>query len=113
MKIQGNNIEMIRGDTETIRLSLFNKEDAKVPLDEGDLVYFTVKESTNTESILLQKIITDFVDGTVIINIQPEDTKDLRFRDYVYDIQLNRVNGDVKTVIPPSKFTIGSEVTYE
>jgi hypothetical protein len=30
----------------------------------------------------------------------------MSFRSYYYDIQLTRADGTVKTIIPPSKFTI-------
>lgn len=113
MKIQGTNISMIRGDTEAIKVSCRDESGTDIPLVEGDIVYFTVKRSTNTEEKTLQKIITEFTDGVALITIFPEDTKELKTGIYYYDIQLNRANGQVKTIIPPSKFTINAEVTYE
>ena len=62
---------------------------------------------------MFQKVITQFEDGNANIEITPNDTKDIPFKTYVYDIQLNRVDGTVNTIIPPSNFTIGGEVTYE
>lgn len=56
--------------------------------------------------------ITEFSDNTAYINILPEDTESLRFGKYVYDVQLT-FNGAVKTIIKPSTFTIGEEVTYD
>lgn len=113
MRIQGTNISMIRGDSEGIKVSCKDENGADVPLVEGDIVYFTVKISTNTENKILQKIVTEFTEGVALITIYPKDTRELRPRIYYYDIQLNRANGQVKTIVPPSQFTINAEVTYE
>lgn len=113
MKIQGTNISMIRGDSEAIKVSCRDESGADVPLVEGDVVYFTIKRSARTEVKTLQKIITEFTDGVALITIFPNDTRELKTGIYYYDIQLNRANGQVKTIIPPSNFTINAEVTYE
>ncbi len=114
MKIQGTNISMIRGDSEAIKVSCRDESGADIPLVEGDIVYFTIKRSTSTEEKILQKIVTEFTEGVALITILPKDTRELKTGVYYYyDIQLNRANGQVKTIIPPSKFTINAEVTYE
>ncbi len=113
MKVSGTDLSMIRGDSESIILSL-KKDGNMIPFNQGDTVYFTVKQSSTTEKIALQKIITEFdEDGNCIIEIEPEDTKELSFRSYVYDIQLTDSNGRVTTIIPCSKFVITEEVTYD
>ena len=113
MEIQGYNIAMIRGDTETIKVSCKDAKGVDVPFKDGDTLYFTVKSSVDTEEVKMQKVITEFPDGVAYINILPDDTKSMSFRSYYYDIQLTRADGTVKTIIPPSKFTIKGEVTYE
>lgn len=113
MKVSGTDLSMIRGDSESIILSL-KKDGDMVPFNQGDTVYFTVKQGSTTKKITLQKIITEFdEDGNCIIGIEPEDTKELSFRSYVYDIQLTDSNGRVTTIIPCSKFVIAEEVTYD
>ena len=68
--------------------------EAVISFVTGDTVYFTVKRSSIVDEIALQKIVTEFnEDGNCIIEIAPNDTKDLEFRSYVYDIQLNRLDG--------------------
>ena len=85
-----------------------------VPFEDGDRVYFTVKESAEKEDKLIQKIATEFSDGVAYIPIFPRDTKPLKFkRKYVYDVQLTTASGDVFTIIQPSKFVVTEEVTYE
>lgn len=113
LKTNGTNLTMIRGDSESIVLSL-KDGDKIVPFEIGDIVYFTVKQIANTDKIMIQKTITEFdADGNCIIEIEPDDTKHLEFRDYVYDIQLNRSNGRVTTIVPISKFAVSEEVTYD
>ena len=113
MKVNGTDLAMIRGDSESITLSIQDGE-AVIPFVPGDTVYFTVKRSSLVDEIALQKIVTEFnEDGNCIIEIAPNDTKDLEFRSYVYDIQLNRLDGTVTTIIPCSKFVIAEEVTYD
>ena len=53
---------MIRGDSEAIKVSCRDESGADIPLVEGDIVYFTVKRSTNTEEKILQKIVTEFTE---------------------------------------------------
>lgn len=114
MKVNGNEIYITRGDSESFEVSLFDMvDDVKRELIEGeDVVYFTVKTSTQTMKKTFQKIINEFQDGKAIVNIDPEDTKELRYGNYYYDVQLI-TNGSVKTVIPPAMFVVQHEVTYE
>lgn len=113
MIVQGTNLSMIRGDSESITVSLTDEQGSSTPLIDGDTIYFTVKTTVHTTSKILQKVVTLFEDGVAYIEITPEDTKSLIFRDYVYDVQLTRADGTIMTIIPPSKFTIKGEVTYE
>jgi len=113
MIIDGTNIKMTRGDTEEISLSCKDVAGIKIDFVNGDIVRLTVKKDINNSTRLIQKEISTFVDGNAIIIIEPNDTKDLRFGKYKYDIQYNRVNGTVKTIIKPSIFEVEGEVTYE
>ena len=113
MKVTGTNIAMIRGDSETITVSCRDIDGADLLFTTGDQIYFTIKENTKTAVKILQKIATQFVDGKAIIEIDPLDTKPLKYQTYVYDVQWINVSGKVTTIIPPSKFTIEDEVTYE
>lgn len=113
MKIKGTNISMTRGDSEAIKVTVKDTLGNTIPLVTGDTISFTVREYMMSTTKVIEKIITEFDDGTALININPQDTNDLRFASYVYDIQLTRGNGTVKTIIPPSQFLITGEVTYD
>lgn len=107
-------ISITRGDSKYYRYYNTSKDGDHVPLVEGDKIFFTVKKSTKTEDIIFQRIITDFDnDGGAFIEIYPEDTNGLEYGDYVYDIQLIRHTGYVKTTIKPALFRITDEVTYD
>ena len=49
MEIQGYNISMIRGDTETIKVSCKDTNGVDVSFEYGDTLYFTVKQSTTMD----------------------------------------------------------------
>jgi hypothetical protein len=112
MQIDGTSIRMIRGDSDSITVQLSEKDEAR-PLVDGDTVYFTVKKSPYDTEKALQKVITEFAEGKAIIPITRDDTKDLKFYIYTYDIQITFSDGTVKTIVPPSRFEVMPEVTYE
>lgn len=113
MKVNGTNVSMIRGDSETITVSCMNEDGSDLLFVEGDTIYFTIKENTKTAEKLVQKVITEFNDGKAIIEIIPSDTKPLKYQTYVYDVEWITTSGTVTTIVPPSKFVIADEVTYE
>lgn len=113
MIIQGTNIRMVRGDTEALKVRVEGDEGEQIKLVTGDTVYFTVKQNAMAEQKILQKVVKTFPLGEAFISIYPEDTKNLQPTSYVYDIQLTRANGQVKTIIPKSGFIIEEDVTHE
>ena len=99
---------MIRGDTESITVKQ-EKDGEEIPFETGDTVTLTVKKLAD-QPTLIEKKITSFEDGKAIIQFLPEDTKELKFGIYKYDIQ--KSNGyDVKTIIYYSDFIIKEEVS--
>lgn len=113
MKVNGTDIFMTRGDSEKFEVSLYDKElDIQRDFVPGDKVFFTVKTSTQTKEFKIQKIITTFEDGKALIQIHPSDTRELKYHEYVYDVQMIK-NTYVTTIIKPSKFVIEEEVTYD
>ena len=55
-------------------------------------------------------IVKDIPTNTLILQLDPEDTKDLPFGTYVYDIQLTNSSGEVDTFITKAFFVITEEV---
>ena len=114
MQITGTNIKMTRGDSESITIMIEDSESGRLFFSEGDTLFFTVKENMNTDKKMLQKVIEiDCPLEEVVIEILSEDTKTWRPKEYIYDIQLTRVDGNVTTIVKPSKFIIEGDVTHE
>lgn len=102
-----NNISITRGDSAIFALSIKKADGEPYKIAEGDTVIFTVKMSTFDTKIITQKTV---VDG--VVRLHPEDTKDLEYGTYYYDVELTQADGFVSTVISPHKFIVEQEVTY-
>ena len=99
-------IHLTRGDTARLNVNLKNtvtKQPYEVQND--DVVIFTVKKDYNDEP-LIEKNNT----GAANFHIKPEDTRDLEFGKYKYDIQVRKVDGDNYTPIADKVFVITKEV---
>lgn len=101
-----NNISLTRGDTAKITITIETNDGSIYEPAEGDQVIFTVKRHpTDKQPILVKQIPTD----TLLLVLTPEDTKDLDFGSYRFDVQLLFANGDVDTFIENKTL----EITYE
>lgn len=103
---------MIRGDTARFFFQRIDAE-GEVITTRPDTLYFTVKKDFKTVPFVLQKKLDDMrmdEDGTFHFTIEPEDTEELQYRTYVYDIQV--VQDGVKTTIAKGGFVITTEVTF-
>lgn len=116
--IQNNVIKMTRGDTAIINVKMFKKmEDECIEYTpvEGDTVRFALKhntfnqartELTDTEPIFVKDIPID----TMTLTISPDDTKNLGFGGYLYDVQITFASGVVDTFIPEGRLMLTPEV---
>ncbi|OUP60089.1 hypothetical protein B5F14_06640 [Faecalitalea cylindroides] len=102
-----NDIELIRGDTLILDLSITDMDGEAYELQPDDECLFTVKKNVYKKDPVIQKRIT----GSSF-QIEPKDTESLSFGSYVYDVQLTLVSGEVHTIIPPSAFKVLEEVTW-
>ena len=101
-------IEMIRGDTAEFDITVTYEEDGEekeYELQDEDVLTFTVKKNTKTSDVLIQKTGNH-------ITIEPDDTSELSYGKYKYDVQLTLSSGKVDTIIPPNTFTLSEEVTW-
>lgn len=107
--VKKTSITLTRGDTFKAQISITDKDGNPYELQEGDTVRFAMKKSYNDadEDVLIVKNIpTD----TLILTLNPEDTKELPFGSYVYDIQLTSAVGEVDTFITKASLTLTEEV---
>lgn len=115
-RIENNQIWLTRGDTLKCTLSLTNKSTGQpYELSQGDAVRFALKHDRlnprKTEYNDKTPIITKAISiATMGLTIDPEDTEDLDFGEYVYDIQVTFADQSVDTVIEASPFHLTYEV---
>lgn len=101
-------IRLTRGDTARLTIPIINSaSNDEYVMQSGDVLFFTVKKSAKDANYLFQKEST----GTNSIHIKPEDTENLSFGKYKYDVQLTTAFGDVYTIIEPAMFEIMEEIT--
>ena len=101
-------IYLTRGDTLPIKILITDQNKDPYELQEGDILYFTVKKSISTSEIVFQKKLQ-----TNKFNIEHDDTADIAYGKYVYDVQLTLADGTVWTIIKPNLFEVTGEVTYD
>ena len=107
-------IALIRGDIDYERFLITDREGNPTDVD-FDEIYFTVKKNTKVVNVLFQKKLSDneiekLGTGDYQVKIDPEDTNNLPYGDYVFDIQL--VYQDLIKKTFPGIFAVLDEVTY-
>lgn len=105
----GYEIQLTRGDTGRFNFPM-KIGDAETPLGENDQLTFTVKRSTTTDEVLIQKVLT----GSTHVVLDPVDTEGLPYGSYRFDVQIDTATGDRYTVVDPRKcrFVVTDEVTF-
>lgn len=103
VKIEGNRISLTRGDTLTLQVSILVDGEAYAPVT-GDEVRFALKrakmDDARTAYIDRRPLIYKTIpNGTLILTLEPEDTKPLGFGTYDYDVQITFEDGTVDTFI--------------
>lgn len=106
-KVRNTTIYLTRGDTFKAKITITNPDGTIYTPQEGDQIRFAMKEDVNDEECLIWRNIP--ID-TMILELDPGDTKELDYGTYVYDIQLTKANGDVDTFITASKLKLTYEV---
>lgn len=107
LKISGTKITINRGDTAFLTITVRDREGNPYELQENDSLWFAVKrKETDTDYAIAPKKLN----GNVL-EIMREDTIELEFGTYLYDIQLVNGKGYTSTVIQPSEFNIAVTIT--
>ena len=105
--ITGTTITLTRGDTFEALVSATTKDGMQFTPCEGDALRFALKENYSDAAPLIVK---DIPISTMMLVLNPEDTKRLNFGKYVYDIQLTKANGKVDTFISKAILKLSEEV---
>lgn len=111
----GENIVFRRGDTFKFKYALKDFLTKEIITKSVDKMWFSVKNSTLTDHIIIQKSLEDGTitftdDGYYHIIINPEDTNNLKYKDYVFDIEI--INNGDKLTLKVGDFTLKDEVTF-
>ena len=106
-------IKMARGDVFSFSFGLYI--DGVLSTEEMDNVYFTVKNSHYTHDPLFQKKTSDGsiagdTHGSYTVMINPEDTDNLDFGEYEFDIEVVKRPGIKRTFM--GTLLICPEVTH-
>lgn len=108
-RIDGRSIYLTRGDTFRAPVEAIlpdSETEPYVPVD-GDTIRFAMKQNYEDPKPLLVK---DIPIDTMMLVLDPEDTKDLPFGKYVFDIQLTYASGDTDTFLPKGRLHLTEEV---
>ena len=112
--IKGTSISLTRGDTMRLKVCIM-LNGCKYTPEVGDVVRFALKHPTMTAKKTDYKdvqplLIKQVPIQTMILQLQPEDTKTLDFGTYVYDMQITFFDGTVSTFITQAVLKITPEV---
>lgn len=105
--IKKNRITLTRGDTLKVNVSITTSSGEEYIPEEGDRIRFALKKDVlDEEPLILKEIPID----TLVLQLNPEDTKSLPFDKYVYDLELTKASGEVDTFITKTDFILSEEV---
>lgn len=107
-------IETTRGDTLPIEFELLTQDG--LPLESDDYeIYFTLKKNFKTREYLMQKkksteeIVVE--NGRVLIVLEHNDTAEMKYGTYVYDVQFK--SGDYVKTLLKGKIKLLDESTWK
>lgn len=104
-------ITMTRGDTFVRELTLKKNNQTYTP-QQSDVVRFALakvyKGEPGYEPLLIKTLTPD--GNRLVWRIDPQDTADLDYGKYVYDLQITYADGSVETFCANKKFKLLKEV---
>lgn len=107
LKVSGNRIELTRGDTMILEVTLQDETGQPYEPTESDKVYFRLKRNATAKDMFVVKEIP--ID-TMILKLDAADTQNLKFGTYVYEIELVTSNDYHFTAIANEEFVISEEL---
>lgn len=114
-KVENNAITITRGDSGIAEITLTTDEGEEYTPQEGDSIRFAVKSNRftpkMTEFVDLEPLIEKNIPITDLnLRLVPNDTKNLPFGSYLYDLELTFADGYVDTFVNCAAFRIVPEV---
>lgn len=113
-RIDDTTITLTRGDSFFANVKIYKDDEVYTPV-EGDTIRFALKRdvmSTKKDEFIDKSplIMKNIPIDSLILALNPEDTQDLGFGTYVYDIEITFSTGVVDTFIADAKFILAREV---
>ena len=110
-------LEFTRGDTQLLKLQLKDKNGERLQLATGDMLYFTVRKTPTDKKVWLQKKLGDGItyteeDNYYRFRLESDDTANMPYGTYGYDIQIKTSEGIVIT-IEIGSITLTEEYTWK
>lgn len=107
--VSGTKITMTRGDTARFNVAIkYQANGVTYHPAETDRIRFSVKKYLSDKSPIIVKEVPVL---SMILVIDPQDTENLSFGIYHYDMELVKENGDTETFITDSVLELTSEVS--
>lgn len=98
------NLEIVRGTTNTFSFTVTDVNHDPYPLGTGEVLVFGIKHRPYNKDAAVVKTVTEGSDGVYTVTLHPEDTIDLRYGDYFYDVNIQ--SGDEFHPVMRGKFKI-------
>lgn len=109
-------IEIIQGDTSPVYKFQRKNADGKVITSTPQKMWITFKENTYTNEVLFQKTLEDGInyseeDNYYRFNIKSEDTENMPYGMYGFDIAIINEEGEKKTLLNDGVFEVRKHYT--
>ena len=108
-------IEVHRGTNKEIVVSLCDDTGKEYKMSETESLVFGVKKDVFVDEYILSKVIPSdkFIaeQNGYLLEIKPEDTENILFGQYYYDIGLQKENGEFYIVVPCDLFEVVNTIT--
>jgi len=102
---EDQNISLTRGDTGIFHINLQSRDGEAYTPQQGDSLRFALGKNWGRDTLFTKQIPLD----TCILEIEPQDTKELEFKKYKYDIEFTDSYGHVSTILL-GEFIVDKEV---
>lgn len=114
-KVKNNAITITRGDSGIAEISLQTAEGEEYTPQEGDSIRFALKSNRFTPRMTAFIDIEPLIEKAIPITdlnlrINPQDTQNLPFGSYLYDLEITFADGYVDTFVNCADFRIVPEV---
>jgi hypothetical protein len=107
-------ITIHRGTNKELVISLKDDANNEYKLSDTENLIFGVKDNVKNNYIFSKVIQNDSFNATqggYLLELKPEDTQNMAFGQYVYDIGLQKDNGEFYIVVPCNAFIVAETVT--